>query len=184
MNIDHWHYFTALDSDFATLSRYVAPTQSNMDTHSLEIARMLMATTQECDVVLKQLCDKHGNTSASNEQAYRNFLSSEIPHFAALSVALPKHNLKSNPFESWNANQTPKWWTANNKVKHERHTHFRDASLRNLIDSLSGLMVAVVHLYRSEGEEGRLHPVSVNFAPNLVVSSGRLNKVPMWVFPG
>ena len=183
MNIEHWHYFLALDSDFATLSRYVTPASNNLNTYSLEIARMLMAATQECDVVLKQLCETFGETSASNEQAYRTFLSSKIPSFTGLKINLPQYNLDSNPFGSWNANQTPKWWTANNKVKHQRHTHFFDASLRNLIDAMSGLMLSVLYLYRHETETGRLHPTSVNFFPELRVEGGRLHKVPMWGLP-
>ena len=183
MNIEHWHYFIALDSDFATLSRYVAPAEPNLDTYSLEIARMLMAATQESDVVLRQLCKTLGNTSASNEQAYRAFLPLKIPSFAKITINLPKHNLKSTPFDNWAVNQTPKWWTANNKVKHQRDTHFFDASLRHLIDALSGLMISVIYLYRNEAEQGRLHPISTNFSPELVVGSGRLHKVPMWIVP-
>ena len=183
MNIEHWHYFIALDTEFLKLSRYVEPAEKNMDTYSIEIARMLMATTQECDVVLKQLCNVLGDGSASNEHAYRLFVPSKIPSFANLRVNLPRYSIEATPFYGWNDNQTPTWWTANNKVKHQRHTHFDEANLRNLIDAMSGLMVSVLYLYRHEAETGRLHPKSSNFEPALNIEGGRLHKVPMWVLP-
>ena len=47
------------------------------------------------------------------------------------------------------------WWTANNKVKHQRHTHFANASIENLLMSVAGLFIANLYFHSEvEGEIG------------------------------
>jgi len=150
-DLEHWRYLCALDNDFSNLARYIEPEQGNENTYSLEIARLLMATTQECDVILKQLCDSFGLPNCSNENKYRTSLPTKIPRIVSFVILFirSRHHHPITPFQSWGNNKTPEWWTANNKVKHNRHSHFHEANLKNLLDALAGLYLLNLILYRS-----------------------------------
>jgi hypothetical protein len=60
---------------------------------------------------------------------------------------MPGYGLTLQSFAPWAATQTEEWWTANNKVKHHRHTHFSSASLENMLDAMSALFVSYIYLH-------------------------------------
>lgn len=157
MKLTHWNYFIAIERDVIELSRYIEFDKSNFKTFSIEIARILMASTQEIDVLFKQICQKHGDSS-DNEAGYRALIPQKYPKIITIKVELSMHNLNFVPFEDWEKNTTPSWWTANNKVKHQRHTHFNKASLENMLDSLCGLMVANLYYYEDILEKEGIFP--------------------------
>jgi len=156
MRLIHWNYFIAVEKDLINLSRYIEFDKLNLSTFSIEIAQILMMATQEIDVLLKQICQRNGNGSDS-EGGYRAFIPTKYPKIMDIEVQLPKHDLDFTPFHDWK-NGTPSWWTANNKVKHQRHTHFKDASLENLLNSVSGLLIANLHYYDDILKPGDLFP--------------------------
>lgn len=151
MTLYHWQYFLALEQDVKSLTRYIEFTQDNMRTYSIELAKILMAATQEIDVVFKQICSKYGNSSDS-ANGYQQFLPKKYPKMLTIKVTLP-YELEFTPFNSWSQNQTPFWWTANNKIKHHRHTHFNQASLESVLNATSGLMIANLYFYEEQLKE-------------------------------
>jgi len=52
--------------------------------------------------------------------------------------------------------QPPIWWQDHNKVKHHRDKHFPKANLKNCVNSIAALFVAVLHLYEEPGRNGEL----------------------------
>ena len=162
MNLTHWNYFIAIDNDISVLSRYIEFNEQNMSAHSIEIARLLMSSTQEIDVLLKSICKRH-NSPAENEKSYREFIPTIYNNFTSIEVHLPLYNISLAPFGEWKENKTPSWWTANNKVKHHRDTHFNHASLENLLLSGAGLYVLNVYYYAKEMNEPFLIPQCKNF---------------------
>ncbi|MNV97181.1 hypothetical protein D3C71_1922710 [compost metagenome] len=48
------------------------------------------------------------------------------------------------------------WWQAHNKVKHNRDEHFNRATLKNCLNAVGGLFIAVLHLYEDEAINGKL----------------------------
>lgn len=163
----HWRYFLSIDEDFGKLSRFIEPCQDNLKTYSLEMARVLMAATQECDVVLRILCDRSGNSSCENEQGYRNYLLTCFPHISTVKVSCPQFKLDFTPFSSWQNNKTPAWWTGNNKVKHQRQSHYTEANLKNVMDAISGLLVSNIYLLKDEENKIWLSPEPKYFKPDL-----------------
>ena len=155
----HWNYFLALEEDLQRLARFV-DLSGNDDTFSLEIARLLMAASAENDVVLKLLCKRvTPGTKVRTINAYFPVVTTALPGFLSFEVWLPRFDLRLKPWSAWRADHPPLWWTANNKVKHQRDTHFRDGSLKNCLNALGGLYVAVLHLYRNEAEGGELQQI-------------------------
>ena len=45
------------------------------------------------------------------------------------------------PFNSWNASQSPIWWTNYNKLKHGRLNNFMVGNLENVLSALAALYI-------------------------------------------
>lgn len=156
----HWNYLLALDSDLSQLSRYIEFDSRNFDCFSLEIARILMAAAAECDVVAKQLCEVvESGCGAVNVNSYREIILRHLPQIPTFEVTVPRYGLSLQPWDEWQQPAgIPLWWTANNKVKHERHTHYHNATLKNVLNAVGGLFVLLLYLYQDKAEEAELVP--------------------------
>lgn len=170
MSLIHWNYFLAIEDDVNNLSRYIEFDTSNYSSYSIETAKILMSSTQEIDVLLKQICQKHGNSS-SKEQGYRTFLPTVIPKLINAKVEYPRYNIDFEPFLEWQTNQTPFWWTANNKIKHQRNTNFSDASLKNMLYSVSALLLVNLYYYDSISKLDEIFTGTKNFIPVDMITS-------------
>lgn len=155
----HWNYFLALEEDMGRLSRYLEPTQANFSAYSLELARILFAAASEVDVVAKQLCQKlNPESKADNINWYKQEILVAYPQLVASEVSIPKFGLALRPWEQWGKNRNPIWWKAYNEVKHQRHTHFPEANLKNALNAVAALFVLLLFFYDAQAVEGRLTP--------------------------
>jgi hypothetical protein len=161
----HWNYFLAIENDLEQLARFVEFTQDNYSCYSLEIARILMAASAEVDVVCKQLAVVISQSAANqisqpdNIHRYRDVISPRYPKIQRFTVEIPRYGLKLHPWDEWsNPNGVPIWWTGYNKTKHERHSEYRQANLKNALNSVAGLFVMVLYLYRDKAENAELKP--------------------------
>jgi len=163
LQLDHWNYFLTLEDDLKQLSRYLEINKGNYRSYSIELARILFAASSEIDVVAKQLCKKlRARTTAKKINSYRGIITKELPHFYKTKIRLRRSEIILKPWSEWGKNKkpqpNPEWWWAYNKVKHERHTHFRHANLKNTLNSVAGLFVMVLYFYRDEAQSGELSP--------------------------
>jgi hypothetical protein len=163
----HWNYFLALETDLIQLSRYIEFNPRNFECYSLENARILMAATQEVDVVCKLICKAMDPAStADNIHRYREKILSLYPKFSHFPVEMKQYGLKLSPWDNFN-NQSgvPDWWIANNKVKHERHSDFHQANLKNVLNAVAGLYVCCLYFYKDVIESGDIRPMPKVFWP-------------------
>lgn len=153
----HWNLFLALEREFETVARYIEPCTQNNSTYSVELARLLMSAAQEVDVVLKAYCgflDRNSNVSGID--SYYSCIAQHNPDFTNVEVEIAHYGMRSMPFYGWARNRPPEWWTANNKVKHHRSTHFDRATLKNTYNAIAALEISIIHLYQVElAEQGR-----------------------------
>jgi hypothetical protein len=147
--LHHWNYFLALEDDLERLSRFVEFSTTNFSTYSTEISRLLMTAAQETDVLLQEVC-KFYNDSSKNERGYQSFVPTKIPKLSQYEVELARWEISFRPFEAWSTGSTPEWWTANNKVKHERGVHFEKGSLENLLNATCALFLIALHFYETQ----------------------------------
>jgi len=185
MNLTHWNYFLSIEQDVKFLGRYIEMNNANFSCYSIENARLLMSSTQEIDVLLKQICSHFGDTS-TNESGYRSFIPVKFANILAAKVEIPRYDLEFIPYQDWSTNLTPAWWTANNKVKHQRHTHFAFASLQNLLNSVAGLFLANLYFYSEVVGDIQFYPGPEFFtvqALTLSVSPTNLGMVPNYKLP-
>jgi len=146
----HWDYFLALEEDLARLARYIHFSNENLKTYSIEFARLLMASTQEVDALFRQICANNGS-KAEKESEYRAFFSKgDYVKMREIEVSVRSYGLTFTPFKHWISN-APTWWTANNKIKHERHAHFQEASLENVLNAMSALLIANIYFSNEMG---------------------------------
>lgn len=164
--LHHWNYFLALEEDVIRLSRYLEFTQDNFGAYSLELARILLAAASEVDVVAKRLCSTlEGGEKAGSIDKYRQVLTAAFPQLGGIEVRMARFGLTLVPWEQWAEGRKPVWWEAYTNVKHHRHTHFADASLKNTLNALAGLFVVILLFYREKGRHGQLFPNLSIFHP-------------------
>ncbi len=173
----HWNYFLALEDDVVRLSRYLEPTTDNFDSYSLELARILFAAASEVDVVAKRLClGLNAQSKANNIIKYKKEILVAHPRMVSAIVEIPRFGLSLSPWVQWKTDDSPLWWRAYNNVKHHRHTHFYEASLKHTLNAVAGLFVLLLFFYRNEGQNGQLAPDPAIFRAGAPFNVDR----PMW----
>jgi hypothetical protein len=87
--------------------------------------------------------------------AMRSYLT-KIPGFPVL---MPRFGLHLTPWDEWNKPKgVPYWWTAYNKIKHQRDTEYHQAHLKNALNAFAGLFVVILYLYKDKAQHGELLP--------------------------
>ena len=155
----HWNYFLALDADAAEISRFIEFSKANYKTYSLELARLLMAAAAEVDVIAKIACLKVDTSSkAKNIGQYHAALVSARPNLRKYPIEIKRFGLSLKPWSTWTSAMAPLWWTACNKTKHQRNTHFKEANLKNALNAVAGLHVMLLYAFPDEATHGALLP--------------------------
>ena len=96
----HWNYLLAIERDLVELSRYVEFDEQNFQCFSIEIARILLASAAEVDVVCKQICRAIDPASAANKIGeYRSEIVPTFPGIPDFNVLLPRLGLKLTPWD-------------------------------------------------------------------------------------
>ena len=153
----HWNFFLALEEDVERLARFVDLSGNNA-TYSIEIARLLLSACAETDVVLKQLVRQLEPTNRAEKLGgYFEPLVSRLPNFRKFEATIPRYGVKLKPWSGWRRDRAPLWWSAHNKVKHERHDHFAQANLKNCLNAVAGLYAATLHLYAEDAEQALIN---------------------------
>jgi len=145
----HWNYFLALESDLQQISRFIEFDKKNFRTYSIELAHLLLASSSEVDVIAKCICGLlEANSPAENINQYREIIDRNLPGFKKETVYIPRFSHQLTPWKNWNSTQNPIWWRSYNKVKHERNEHFTEANLKNVLNSVGGLLITVFYFYK------------------------------------
>lgn len=144
----HWNYFVALEHDLEAVSRYVEFSEENFGTFSIELAHLLFAAASEVDVVAKLLCEKINPAAPrGNINEYKAALLQIIPDLPNTEVFISRYGLSFKPWSNWSGDTNPLWWRSYNNVKHERDTHFNEATLHNALNALGALLIITFHYY-------------------------------------
>lgn len=100
--------------------------EDNFATYSIETAKILMASSQEVDILLRAIC-RHHKAKAESIGDYCALMMKEHPAIFDAEVRLVHHALVRAPYKGWTKAKPPGWWSANNEVKHARDTNFKSA---------------------------------------------------------
>lgn len=159
---DPQHYIRAyliIQKDLLQLFEYVEPCDKNSNTVSLKIHELLTRTCIEIEAnftaILKEnIYSNTNNWNLKNDYSlidYTHRLSSyevEIPIWKGnKNIRTPFAQWKNKSLNNW---QSLNWYQAYNKSKHDRHTHFEDATFENLLDAVSALVVVLTSQFMNE----------------------------------
>ena len=164
----YWNYYLELEDQFIATKKFVEFDVSNFTTYSVEYLKLFQAVCSEIDVVAKILAEEYDvafkKLENKNIQKWGYYLQSAYPCLETISV-LFNNEFSLYPWQNWkyekytdkngalryrllHGKETPFWWTAYNKVKHERTSHFKDgkvnysrANQKNLIYAFAALFV-------------------------------------------
>jgi hypothetical protein len=145
----HWNYFIALERDLDNVSRFVEFSEDNLATYSIEFTHLLLASSSEVDVLMQQICAiLHPGKSFDNMDDYRVVVKRDLNSMINEKVIINGFGMTFEPWINWNNDTNPDWWRFHNKVKHERHNFFREANLKNTLNSMGGLLIAMIYYYK------------------------------------
>jgi hypothetical protein len=151
----HWNYFLALESDMERMARYIEFNEQNYQVYSIELAHLLFAAASEFEVAAKALCKIIAPTIAirrSNTIGHLGeIITTNFPHIVDENVYINRYALKLNtPLELFGKDTCPKWWQSYNKVKHQRHEKFQEATLKNTLLALAALSIMILYQKMAE----------------------------------
>lgn len=145
----HWNYLIALEQDLEKLARFIEFSEANFTTYSIELAHLLLAASSEVDVVLKALCNlKKPYIDHQNINEYKETVKTEFAELVNEKCFIHRYGIVLKPWTNWNGENNPVWWRSYNKVKHQRDEHFAEASLKNTLNAMAGLSLAILYYYR------------------------------------
>ena len=160
-----WSEFKELERQFKEMTDYISLREDHHPVYSKNVGKFLVDTGAHCDNTFRVMYDYCSEVSGEvrkrkpNIKKYRQ----RIEPFYALSakrVDVRYHDQRGvlgdygnpiQPFASFVAssvrNQTPVWWRAYNKVKHDRFNKHQDGTLKNAVEALSGaFLLNVMHI--------------------------------------
>jgi len=145
----HWNYCLTVEKDLENLSRYVEFTEDNLEVYSIELTRILLSSSSEVDVVMKQLCKLlDPDKEYENINDYKAVIKNNLPLLIDEEITIDRFGFSFKPWNSWTGEQNPCWWKSYNNVKHKRNSHFSEANLDNALNSVGALLLANVYYYK------------------------------------
>lgn len=158
----HWNYYLAIENDFEKISRYIEFTEANNNTFSIELARIIMASSQEIDGIMKKLCNLlDSNLTAENINHYKEIIKANLIDLTHERVYIPRFGMSSEPWENWRvSDNNPDWWRANNNIKHDRTQNLGDANLKNAFNAVGALLITTLYYYKVERERVNGDPIT------------------------
>ena len=151
--IQYWQQYILLEKELLQTDKYVTISPDNYPTYSSAYGKLLLEIGSEIDIVSKTLCCFLGDTNASIITEYANSITTQFPEFTSISVEVLNRSLIIQPWNNWTSTNSPLWWQAHNKYKHDRlgswkgKDNYKWANLENTISSLAGLFQIEVYAF-------------------------------------
>lgn len=166
----YWNYFIELEEQFLATKRFVDFDKANRKTFSLEYLELIQAVCSEIDVVAKIIAEyfdpKFKSLKNINISKWGYVIQQSFPNFDKIEIRFNgDYNLipwKKCGYEKYitkkgstnyrliNGKESPKWWIAYNKVKHERTSNNKKGQMNYTLANLGNLISAMAALYTLE----------------------------------
>ncbi|QNK40967.1 hypothetical protein [Caproicibacter fermentans] len=153
----YWAHFISLEKEFINTLTYVSLDTDNYLTYSETYAKLILEIGSEVDIILKVYCKLLKPTFTGTRIGdYRSLIKMKKPNFCKQIVSVKSTDIILQPWENWNK-ERPYWWTAYNKIKHDRtgsgsiesvtKEYFKFANLKYTILALAGLYQVLIYIY-------------------------------------
>ncbi len=160
MQIYYWEYFLSIEDDLYKTSRFVEFVPENYNTFSIEFSRIILSSCSEIDVIAKEICSIISEEKkASNVSDYREIILSRFPKFHSVQLNIPRFKIILNPWSDWEKSENPSWWKSYNRIKHQRSSHYNEATLSTALNSVAGLLSCLLYYFwLKEGDRVTIEP--------------------------
>ena len=144
---DHWIYYSSIESDLLTTSKYIEFTEDNECCYSLELGKIITNSCIEIEHLLKSVCIE---LTGKNINRFKNIptwhepIKEHLSSFFDLELSNILMGTKSKPWHSWTDEKRPQWWKGYTDIKHNRIANIYQANLRNALDAGAALLVATI----------------------------------------
>lgn len=130
--------------DLERLFEYIEPHTSNENVFSHRIYELLLRTCTEVESCCKGILIANGHAANSMDDYKKIEQSSHLSDYTVEYFNWLPCKYVTQPFAKWSTGGSLPWYKAYNDVKHNRCQNFSQASLRNLLDAISGLL-CIIH---------------------------------------
>ena len=141
------HYtraFLLIQKDIHNLFDYVEPADENLSCYSFRIHELLLRTCVEIEANCKAILVENGyvkNGDLNMSDYKRINVSHKLSTYKSrFPIWSGTHNVRT-PFEAWATDSPLDWYQSYNRVKHDRHAEFTNATFENLTNAFCGLHV-------------------------------------------
>ena len=132
---DFWKQYIELEKLFLETEKYVAISEKNKNTFSIQYNILLQAICAEVDVVIKRVCLEYDSKEKLNNMSdYIRIITKKDPYFSNVEVNIKIYDMKIYPwknigFRNDNGKEKvncPYWWDGYIKIKHRRLTFSKE----------------------------------------------------------
>ena len=160
-----WKNYISIEEEFIQTEKFVAFDTCNFTTYSSAFLKLLLEIGSEIDILARYFCSEGlGQNNASNINDYKTHILANSPEFERVRVV--SESFDEIPWQNW-SERNPVWWTAYNKIKHERfkvgtieditQEYYKFANQGNVLKALMGLYQLEIYVLRAlikrEGKE-------------------------------
>ena len=146
-NRHYWTYYLMLEQKLLATQNYVDFDKDNYQTYSNEYALLLQAVGAELDIIFKVYCNFPAK-GRKNIKDYEKYILSIFPDIGMEKVKILNSSIVLQPFKEWNKMRNSlSWWAAYNEIKHNRVNKMKSANLKNVIDSMAGVLLMEIKLF-------------------------------------
>lgn len=153
-----WASYESLEDAFIDFLSYVPMTHKHKEVWSPKLANLIVNIGSTIDSTFKSYLESPTLDTAKDIDKIRSDQRKQTIYafqkvydagysFSNREVYLLAPAEKLMPWSNWQKQDTPPiWWTAYNKVKHDRFKNITKANLENTLNALSGLFLVCVIL--------------------------------------
>ena len=170
----HWEYFLTLEKDFLKIERFVAfdlgdnilysdklcADYGNSLCFSDEFVKQYQSVCSEIDVILKVICKEiNSKSKADRMDDYTPEILNIWPNIIKQKVSVK--DIELQPFINWSNTpyHSPEWWSSYNHVKHNRNSSYKEANLKNVLNSFAALYILEQYLVKYIGDRDNSYDV-------------------------
>ena len=154
--------YISIEKSLRDIFQYIEPDESNASTFSFELFSLLLRACTEVELNCKQILVANGVSRENDYFTMRDYkkieASSKLSGYKAIyrnwRKTIDKHiqyeNKELVPFANFSRGKSPGWYSAYNRVKHNREINFKEANLNNCMNAVAGILVLLYSQFGSQ----------------------------------
>jgi hypothetical protein len=147
--------FLLIQNDIQKLFEYIEPVDKNKRTYSHRTHELFIRVCIEVEANCKAILRENGYTMRDEKDwNMTDYCLIEKTHkLSEYEVLLPRWDGKFGrykPFKNWASDKKLGWYQYYNVVKHDIHSNFSHANIKNLVEATSGLVALLSAQFLSE----------------------------------